>query len=449
MASEENGSAAIDPWSDDHLGRREEAEFLKKFLLGRTDERAERGQSFVLNIDAPWGQGKSFFLKRFARDLEKDGYTAVIIDAWADDHAADPLVAILAALDEVLSRLTGKKRKGWADAKSQGAKVAWALARSTAKVGASYIISEGGIDGIKDALNGEANQAIDGFSKYIDRFRENKNAVASFKKKLQTLFDQRVPEKLPLIILIDELDRCRPTYAVQLLERVKHLFGMPNVAFVLATNTQQLSHSVNGVYGHSFDGSGYLRRFFDSTYTFSLPKLDKLVQEIAVRECINYNKMEAPTSQEEAFIISAFEHFHVAPRDIERCMEILKTLSSVWASRNPIQLLYAIPLIIAYQTKTEELFYALTRGDGWVEALKRQFPSGWSVEFPRNRYRTRSEEKVDVKYLVTHLMSGLGNLPDTDWDEDQLPQSEIWLRRGLLADQNGSNQGIVCATIPA
>ncbi|MBJ7532920.1 hypothetical protein JDN40_02170 [Rhodomicrobium vannielii ATCC 17100] len=81
MASEENGSAAIDPWNDDHLRRREEADFLKKFLLGRTDERAERGQSFVLNIDAPWGQGKSFFLKRFARDLEKDGYTAVIIDA--------------------------------------------------------------------------------------------------------------------------------------------------------------------------------------------------------------------------------------------------------------------------------------------------------------------------------------------------------------------------------
>ncbi|WP_210160437.1 KAP family P-loop NTPase fold protein [Rhodomicrobium vannielii] len=349
-------------------------------------------------------------------------------------------VSALAALDEVLSRLTGKKRKAWADAKSQGLKIVGAIGRASLKAGLNIVVQENVAEGFKEALKAEGDKLIDTFSNSIAEFRNSKDAIESFKEKLGTLFENGVPEKLPLIILVDELDRCRPTYAVQLLERVKHLFDMPNVAFVLATNTHQLSHSVNAVYGSSFDGSGYLHRFFDSTYTFSLPKLDKLVQEIAVRECINYNKMEAPASQEEAFIISAFEHFHVAPRDIERCMELLKTLSSVWPSHNPIQLLYAIPLIIAHQTKTE-LFDALTGVKNWGEDLKWEFQTNWPIIFPRDMHRRRAEEKADVKYLINQLVAGLEKSVDTDWDEEQLPQSKVWLRRCLLADQNVNGRG--------
>ena len=59
--------------------------------------------------------------------------------------------------------------------------------------------------------------------------------------------------KKPMFVFIDELDRCRPTYAIELLETVKHLFDIPGLVFVIATNTDQLQHSIKAVYGAEFD----------------------------------------------------------------------------------------------------------------------------------------------------------------------------------------------------
>jgi hypothetical protein len=76
----------------------------------------------------------------------------------------------------------------------------------------------------------------------------------------------------PLFIFIDELDRCRPDYSIRLLEGIKHMFAVPGVAFVVSTNLDQLSKSVQGVYGPSFNGYSYLKRFFD--FEFTLPDPD-------------------------------------------------------------------------------------------------------------------------------------------------------------------------------
>ena len=63
----------------------------------------------------------------------------------------------------------------------------------------------------------------------------------------------------PLVVVIDELDRCRPDYAISLLEIVKHFFSVPNIHFILGVNLDALCHSVKVRYGESFDGRGYLR----------------------------------------------------------------------------------------------------------------------------------------------------------------------------------------------
>ena len=75
-----------------------------------------------------------------------------------------------------------------------------------------------------------------------------------------------------VIILVDELDRCRPIYAIELLERVKHLFDTEGIVFVLGVDRKQLSHSVKALYGATFDAAGYLRRFIDIDYKLPLPQ---------------------------------------------------------------------------------------------------------------------------------------------------------------------------------
>ena len=69
----------------------------------------------------------------------------------------------------------------------------------------------------------------------------------------------------PLVFIIDELDRCRPTFAIELLERVKHIFDVPNIVFVFGINRDELTKSLVSVYGE-IEAGEYLRRFFDMEF---------------------------------------------------------------------------------------------------------------------------------------------------------------------------------------
>ncbi len=89
--------------------------------------------------------------------------------------------------------------------------------------------------------------------------------------KLLEIINKDKDYSLPLFLVIDELDRCRPNYAIEFLEIVKHIFDIPNIIFVIATDSQQLSHAINAVYGDNFASERYLKRFFDQEYTLKTP----------------------------------------------------------------------------------------------------------------------------------------------------------------------------------
>lgn len=83
---------------------------------------------------------------------------------------------------------------------------------------------------------------------------------------------KKICENKKIIIMVDELDRCKPTFAIELLEVIKHLFDVENMVFIFALDIKQLSYSVQSVYGTGIDSTGYLCRFFD--YISKLPKID-------------------------------------------------------------------------------------------------------------------------------------------------------------------------------
>ena len=93
------------------------------------------------------------------------------------------------------------------------------------------------------------------------------------KKSPQETAASNEKQRGPLIVIIDELDRCRPSYAVELLEVAKHLFSVDRIVFVIAVNRQELEHSIRALYGEKLDAKAYLRRFFD--VDFHLPEPDR------------------------------------------------------------------------------------------------------------------------------------------------------------------------------
>ena len=125
--------------------------------------------------------------------------------------------------------------------------------------------------------------------KSLSRYQEAQKSVEAFRGVLQNMANalSKSRENRPLIVVIDELDRCRPSYAVELLETAKHLFAVNNIIFVLAVNRTELAHSIKALYGSGFDAEGYLGRFFD--VDFLLPAPDRKAFINALLEATQIN----------------------------------------------------------------------------------------------------------------------------------------------------------------
>lgn len=101
----------------------------------------------------------------------------------------------------------------------------------------------------------------------IQEFKDYKKSLEKIKEILG-----KVTKKKKIILLIDELDRCKPLFAIKLLETIKHIFNVKDMSFVFALDMTQLSYSVEKVYGTKIDAAGYICRFFD--YITKMPTPD-------------------------------------------------------------------------------------------------------------------------------------------------------------------------------
>lgn len=91
-------------------------------------------------------------------------------------------------------------------------------------------------------------------------------ALKNFRDSMQDLVaavEEKGIRTLPIFVFIDDLDRCRPDFSIEILESVKHIFGIDSIYFVFTTDTEQLQHSLKAVYGSEFDAKKYLYRVFN------------------------------------------------------------------------------------------------------------------------------------------------------------------------------------------
>lgn len=306
----------VSKWPGDFLERKPYADFLTTYLIDRVkDQDGQSTKSFTLALDAQWGQGKTFFVSKWAEDLKSNvpAFPVLAFDAWNADYASDPLVAFMAAFKDALDQAINKaglkaalKKKATDHVAAAvnglrrailpaGKQLAKGLLLKTTGVATEEIYEayKDGADVVGSTTESDvlAQGSLEAVNKSLDKFfdkllegqAERQKAIEEFraaiKTSLQTLVDSGKAQ-LPMFVFIDELDRCRPNFAITLLEGVKHLFGVPGVCFVVSTNMLQLSEAVKAVYGQGFDGYGYLKRFFDVEYTLPSATGSKYAQLI-------------------------------------------------------------------------------------------------------------------------------------------------------------------------
>eukprot|EP01093_Parvamoeba_rugata_P004885 TRINITY_DN1683_c0_g2_i1.p1 TRINITY_DN1683_c0_g2~~TRINITY_DN1683_c0_g2_i1.p1 ORF type:complete len:330 (-),score=28.78 TRINITY_DN1683_c0_g2_i1:34-1023(-) len=307
-------------WNDDLLNRHKDADFLEKLLIAKSKEKTKASvtQSYVLAIDQNWGAGKTFFLERFKRQLDNSNYLTCYINAWEDDFSEDPMIPIISAIDEQVIGADGSSSKKIASAtikkrfseavKIVGKHIIQGSLKKTVGISIAEIADELTTREIADEIGKISEQVAQNSSgEILENFRKTRTNLNEFREAFSAVINEVADANThtPLFILIDELDRCKPTYAIALLERVKHLFSVPGAVFILTIDKEQLAHSVSAVYGVNFDSVRYLNRFFDSTYRFPTPEVTDFVNfQISTRE-IEVEKLSAPFSGEvEQFIVS-------------------------------------------------------------------------------------------------------------------------------------------------
>ena len=231
----------------------------------------------VLGIDGPWGSGKTTFLRIWAQHLRNESFPVVIFNAWETDFSGDPFLALSDEISQALQRYRG----GSFDAKIENVMNMTKEVALRAAPAVIRLLTAGVLD-VSPILEKELGQTLASYAQErASAYRGAQKSLLDFRSTLQDAA-RSVSESeggLPLVVIIDELDRCRPSYAADLLEIAKHLFAVDHVVFVLAVNRDQLAHSIRSLYGNDFDGAGYLRRFFDIDLRLPEPSREQFIEQ--------------------------------------------------------------------------------------------------------------------------------------------------------------------------
>ncbi len=262
------------PFKFDLLGRRELVEVLTH-LVGSLEGPC------VVAVDAAWGNGKTTFLRIWAQYLRQQEFPIVTFNAWETDFSGNPFVALSTELTDGLQEYTNESMAQTVEDTKIHAKEVFRRAVPSAVRLLTALTSS--ILDITPLWEKEVGNALASYAEArLSSYQEAQKSIKEFKRVLQDMAYAVSQSKgdRPLIVMIDELDRCRPSYAVELLEVAKHVFAVDHMIFVLAVNRGELAHSIKALYGESFDSQGYLGRFFDVDFRLQEPERKQFIASL-------------------------------------------------------------------------------------------------------------------------------------------------------------------------
>jgi len=456
-------------WHDDKLGRWEQAALLTDFLNAEYDHQTNLEgikNHFVLNVDAPWGYGKTFFLERWQKDLQAEGHIALRYNAWANDFAKDPLMSFLSEIaPQLLSQLddgpegqttcvaNSERRARFIKAtkrliNSLGPSIAsraLTAGVSTLLVGIPFSAdlsqgasSEDGNDAYKQAVDDALRSSMESFSegataKIFEPEQSRAHAVKEFQDQLrlviQTIREERSHNpkshfSLPIYIMIDELDRCRPDFTIELIECVKHIFSVDDIYFIFATDGEQLQAALQGTYGSKFNAEVYFNRIFTREVNLREPDNQKfaqaLVQEYGVpieesQKTLGLHAFALPEGEDQPSVAedirAVSDALNLTLRAQHHMVGAFSTIVRARHSRELETAVIPLLMLIALWQHDKNRFRIVLRDPdqyttdtAWAELQRSVFPSGTSrgkfeaaLTIPSNK---RVYDRVSVSVLA-------------------------------------------------
>ena len=351
------------PFENDLLNRKVPAEALTSLVD------AIEGPC-VLAVDAGWGTGKTTFLDMWAQHLRDEKFSVLRFNAWETDFSDDPFVAFASELIESLEidkiDIAGLK-------KITKELITYSSVAAIRHVTAGYVdleelkkISSNPLFGERLNAHRKAKNLVQNFKTILQKTAQaSSEKVLELSKEAQASSEEAwsLPEeeKHPLIVMVDELDRCRPSYAVEFLEVTKHLFSVDHIVFVLAVNRSELAHSVKAIYGSKFDAKEYLGRFFDVDFRLPQPKRDAFINALIGTE----HKLNL-TQADFLLVATMLREFLDDPElSLRQVEQAINRFNWVFASlhNDRDQFYLDATMVVILRTVNPELYGRFIRGD--------------------------------------------------------------------------------------
>lgn len=389
------------PFQNDVLNRKDNIETLTTFITSFE-------QSIVLCIDGGWGQGKTTFIKMWEKYLHQQSIPTIYFNAWESDYTDDALIALIGEIGLSIEKLSGENKKnGNVFLNTLKNKSMYLVKDASAKdwlaigsaMGSFFTNGRIKADKIVEFTN---NLGACLAKEQIEKYEKSKQILNEFKENLSKLAECYSPsnEMKPLIIFIDELDRCRPNFAIEVLEKAKHLFNVDNIIFVLAADKSQLAHSIRAVYGQGLDVNGYLRRFIDFDYLLPSPVRSVYIKYLVTKMGFdkNLNNDETHIYHHQKKLDSIIRLYNLTLREQESFCNILNVvIKTKYHTMQENSVL--VFLLIILKIKEPELYKSLNRFDtaNIIRLILKNFNAKYTVELDNVNYH--------IEYLECILLS--------------------------------------------
>lgn len=357
-----------DPFKNDALDRRPVVEFLAG-LIGRLNG------PFVMVLDSPWGTGKTTLIRMLEATLKSSSFQCVHFNAWKVDYVTDPLVALVSSLDRISSG-ADSAANGYKKHLKTVKKITSLVAKRGLRA-ATKALTVGVLDIDAEVKAAASEFAADTVVDIVEAFNQERDLLEKFRTELSEAIKQlpQAGNQPTLIFFIDELDRCRPTFAIELLERVKHLFDIPNIVFVLSIDKQQLEASTTAVYGSSINAAEYLRRFIDLEYRIPAAAPRKFTESLFVRYDLNSifaQRIDSSVRDDKLNFISTFtllaNAMGLSLRARERCITRLRVVMDGVPSRSHLDP-DLVALLVILRSNQANLFHRFAKGEAPPEEI--------------------------------------------------------------------------------
>ncbi|WP_192954655.1 KAP family P-loop NTPase fold protein [Gallaecimonas mangrovi] len=285
-------------------------------------------ENLVLALDAQWGEGKSTFIKMWSSENyyhREVPLETIYFDAFENDYQKEPFLALASEIYELLEDREENKKQEFKEKAAQVFKTfSRGLIKTGIRVGTAGIIDGTALDLVEKDLSTLVSEQVDSvISSKFDSSKADKLALKNFKSFLSDIALNHTEGKR-IVFVIDELDRCRPDFALELIENIKHLFSVPGITFLLVMNRKQLEESVKCRYGNGIDSVTYLQKFIN--VWLSLPRSSgKFQQDDGVEYLKNSFKLmmdgRAISNDTAANMLKLLvKHIKPSFRDIERIL---------------------------------------------------------------------------------------------------------------------------------